>query len=67
MKVCYKVQKWAHPDLAISVLGSQAGWYVGQRCDDGSPYSRLSQEYYPSETDAVEAVLNDTWTRKPNP
>ena len=48
----------------LQVLKSQAGWYVGTVNEDGLPCARESQEYWPSETLALEALTNDTWTQK---
>lgn len=48
----------------LQVLKSQAGWYIGTVNEDGLPCARESQEYWPSEALALEALTNDTWTQK---
>lgn len=52
--------------LELEVLETRAGFYVGTVRDD-MPCSRESNEYYPSNEAALEALVNDTWTQKVAP
>lgn len=52
--------------LELQVLQTGAGFYVGTVSED-LPCSRESNEYFPSEALALEALVNDTWTQKSAP
>lgn len=47
----------------VQVLKSQAGFYIGT-LSEGLPCSRESNEYYPTEAVALQALVTDTWTQK---
>jgi hypothetical protein len=59
----------------LQVCKSANGYYIGTMCTveyDGccrqeEPYSRDSQEYYPTKEDAQYALDNDTYTPKMYP
>ncbi|HIA02598.1 MAG TPA: hypothetical protein EYN66_11920 [Myxococcales bacterium] len=61
------LQPWAHQSYPIRVCSSAAGYYIGQLTRDGAPYSRLSDTYYRTRENANEALIFNTWPRKPNP
>jgi hypothetical protein len=51
----------------IKVMKSGAGYYIGRGYTEPDlpfeqPYSRESQEYYPSKELAQQALDSDTWT-----
>ena len=48
----------------LQVLQSQAGWYIGTVNEDGLPCARESQEYWPTQELALQALQNDKWTQK---
>lgn len=50
----------------LTVLHTRAGFYIGTE-SDGMPCSRESNEYYASEEEAMQALVNDTWTQKVAP
>jgi hypothetical protein len=52
---------------AVRVLRSNAGYYIGTASGNGSPISRESQEYYPTEVDAINAILDNSWTQRLEP
>jgi len=49
--------------LPLEVLQSAAGFYLGTS-ELGMPFSRESQEYWPSAEAASGALKNGTWTQK---
>lgn len=53
-------------DLPITVMKSNAGYYVGTRNGEG-PVSRESAEYWPTQTEAAEAIETGNWTQRLNP
>ncbi|MDQ9130389.1 hypothetical protein RDT67_28730 [Serratia fonticola] len=46
--------------LPLQVLGSRAEFYLGTT-EDGMPFSRGSQEYWPSRADADQALRKGMW------
>jgi hypothetical protein len=48
----------------LQVLKSQAGWYIGTVNDEGLPCARESQEYWPTQELALQALQNDNWKQK---
>ena len=50
----------------VQVLKSQAGFYIGT-LSEGLPCSRESNEYYGAEKDAMQALIDDSWTQKVSP
>lgn len=54
--------------LPLKVLRSAAGYYLGtQDPEDGSPYSRESVEYWPTEAAAAEALSTGEWNQRDHP
>lgn len=53
--------------LALQVLKSGAGYYIGTACAEMGPFSRESKEYFKSFEAASEAFENSTWTQRMNP
>lgn len=52
-------------ELQIQVLKSGQGFYIGTECsEDFSPFSRESEEYYPSRCMANNALLTGSWTQR---
>jgi hypothetical protein len=47
----------------VQILKSQAGFYIGTLSED-MPCSRESNEYYPTQDEALAALRDDTWTQK---
>lgn len=54
------------PTLPLEVLKSRAGFYIGTSSDEG-PYSRESVEYWHAESEAWNALKNQTWTQRHHP
>lgn len=52
--------------LPLEILQTSAGFYIGTS-ELGMPFSRESQEYWPSAEDAADALLTGTWTQKLEP
>jgi hypothetical protein len=53
------------PKLPLQVLKSRAGFYIGTCTNDG-PYSRESVEYWATESQAALALVENSWTQRPN-
>lgn len=53
------------PKLPLQVLKSRAGFYIGTCTNDG-PYSRESVEYWTTESQAALALVENSWTQRPN-
>lgn len=62
-KLAYEVLKIRLP---LSVLQSNAGFYIGTFDEEG-PVSRESEEYYPDKDSAQYALDNNTFTQKWEP
>lgn len=45
----------------IEVLRSAAGYYIGQCCPEEGPISRLSVQYWKTESDAEAALVSGNW------
>ena len=52
--------------LPVQVMQSAAGFYLGTS-EFGMPFSRESQEYWPTAEAASEALSNGNWTQKQEP
>jgi hypothetical protein len=52
--------------LPLQVCKSAAGYFIGT-LDEGSPFSRESDGYYPSEAAAGAALTTLAWEQKPAP
>lgn len=52
--------------LAIEVLMSAAGFYIGTSDEEG-PVSRESVEYFPSQASAILAMESGAWTQRDHP
>lgn len=48
----------------IKVLKSNAGYYLGTVSEEGLPNCRLSEEYYPNEDAAKNALDNGFYTER---
>lgn len=53
--------------LKLKVLHSHAGFYIGTLDEDGSPFSRESNEYFHTLKEAEIAFATDSWTQKEAP
>jgi hypothetical protein len=54
----------------LKVMKSAAGFYIGRSITEMGfpmPYSRDSQEYYPTEEEAQRALSGNTYTRRYHP
>jgi hypothetical protein len=60
-------QTFADCELPLEVLKSAAGFYIGTFDPKEGPFSRESEEYFPSEEAAREALVNGAWTQRLNP
>lgn len=60
-------EAWCKKILPLSVLKSNAGYYIGTLDEDGMPCSRESNEYYRTEEDAQKAFGCGGWTQKMTP
>lgn len=49
--------------LQVGVMRSAAGFYLGT-AEEGIPFTRESNEYWPSENAAADALKDGTWTQK---
>jgi hypothetical protein len=49
--------------LPLQVCRSAAGFYVGTR-EGGAPFSRESEEYWRSRTEAERALMSGDWTQR---
>ncbi len=63
----FQCAKYMEEDQPLQVLHSAAGWYIGAACERRGPLSRDSDEYYPSEAAAQEALTNQSWTQRLDP
>jgi len=59
--------KMAGAQLAVRVLQSGAGYYLGTQTSDGQPFSRESAEYFLTASDARKALSEGAWTQRPHP
>lgn len=60
---------YCHAELPLQVLKSAAGFYIGTFVRDivsdlFGPVSRESEEYFPTEEAAQEALRSGSWTQK---
>lgn len=53
--------------LPIRVLKSAAGFYIGTCLDYEGPVSRESVEYWPTQSAAIAALQDNTWTQRSHP
>lgn len=51
--------------LPLEVLRSAAGFFLGTS-EQGLPFSRESEEYWPTAEAASGALNNGTWTQRPD-
>ena len=49
----------------LIILKSRAGYFIGTALEDG--FSRESNEYFPTEDVANQALSSGIWTQKPEP
>jgi hypothetical protein len=52
--------------MKLLVLKSNAGYYIGTTTEDGYPYSRESEEYYNTKSEAEVALATHTFTQRNN-
>ncbi len=62
----YLAQTYGNVKLALQVLDSPVGFYLGT-LEDGLPYSRESVEYWPTREAAQAALDAGIWTQRPAP
>jgi hypothetical protein len=55
------------PKLPLQVCKSAAGFYVGTREENGEPFSRESQEYWPTRQKAERALTLRIWSQRRAP
>jgi hypothetical protein len=53
--------------LPLQVCKSAAGFYVGTREENGEPFSRESQEYWPTRQKAERALTLRIWSQRRAP
>ena len=66
-KYGYLAKSYSGVDMELRVMRSAAGYYLGTSDHDGSPFSRESQEYWPTFEQASDALHSDEWAQKLNP
>ncbi len=64
--VGFVAHQYGKQKLPLQVCKSAAGYYIGT-LQNGMPFSRESDGYYPSESDAATALRCRTWDQKPGP
>jgi len=62
----YLSKKYCNLDLAVQVLSSNAGFYLGTLDEEG-PCSRESAEYWRNRKDAEHALATGRWTQRLEP
>jgi hypothetical protein len=60
----YEYPQYFRSDLAIQVCVNPNGMYYIGQMEDGSPYSRLSCEYFGTAEDAELAMISGNFTPK---
>lgn len=50
--------------LPLSVIHSQAGYYLGTTDDDGAKFTRESREYWAEREEAQRALDSGDWTQR---
>jgi hypothetical protein len=60
-------QTFAAYELPLEILESAAGYYIGTCHLEQGPFSRESEEYFPSAQAARNALENGVWTQRLNP
>lgn len=53
--------------LPLTVLESQAGFYLGTKDEDGVPFSRESEAYFAQRHDAEAALASGRFTQRLHP
>lgn len=64
LKENHEQAQYINWDLDIVVTSSAAGYFIGMLDEDGSPYCRLSVEYFRTDKEAQEALDNGTFRAK---
>ncbi len=49
--------------LPVEIIGGDRGFYIGTREDD-LPFSRESEEYFPTQALAQQALARGAWTQR---
>ena len=65
-KIGMLAKQYVGVNLPLTVMKSQAGYYIGTVQEDG-PCSRESAEYWPDERTATEALAKGDWTQRLTP
>jgi hypothetical protein len=60
-------QTFADCELPLEILKSAAGYYLGTCHLEQGPFSRESEEYFPSAQVAQNALESGAWTQRRNP
>ncbi|MDR3220767.1 MAG: hypothetical protein LBU46_01985 [Candidatus Accumulibacter sp.] len=58
---------FADRELPLEVLHSAAGYYLGTYDAEEGPFSRESEEYFPSAQAARDALERGAWTQRTEP
>lgn len=66
MKNGYIALQFGNATLPVVVLKSAAGFYLGTT-QNGVPFTRESQEYFPSQEAAEAALQSGNWTQREFP
>ncbi|MCK6391658.1 MAG: hypothetical protein L6Q40_11680 [Azonexus sp.] len=48
----------------LRVMSSAAGYYIGTADSDGFPFSRESEDYWPTAEDAQSALDSGNWSQR---
>lgn len=51
----------------VQICRSNAGYYIGQLDEDGTPFARFSQEYFNTRDQAQYAYVTGEWTPRISP
>ena len=62
---CGRLAAAAGAVFPLTVCESRAGFYLGTRARDGTPYTRESVEYWHSKAAAEDAWRQGIWTQRP--
>lgn len=59
----YLTKKYCNKELALQVLRSAAGFFIGTCDEESMGISRESSEYFPTSDAAQQALDKGTWTQ----
>jgi hypothetical protein len=63
-KIGYLASEFGRYFIPIEVCKSAAGYYIGTLTDDGCPFTRESEEYWPTWTEANNAMKSGAFTQR---